>query len=458
MCAYTVGSYAKLIKNSARAGRDISRKDDAVSEVIQVIKGEMASLQQLKNRRRETSELSDEEYRSELDALRARREQLAQRLSDSKYSAIECALDRLAEDFESRSFHWGLELGNEYDSRQTYKIVDDFYRHITAKQVERVLSRASHRYQPSRQSIVVGLRHVLAKPYNFGVIRTDIEGFFDSIQHDKLLECLSESDQIDSVSRHLIEQLLIEKEQLTGRPTGIPQGVGISSKLADVLLIDLDKAMVTNSKVEYYARFVDDMVIVVQSSEDIDAVEQDLSQHLLNLGLTLNPSKTQRVTADPKGSFLPDDASLTYLGYEYRKEKKEVRTRLTDERLGRLKARLEKPFELWQQHQKKCENSSSCSADGLLIQRIRFLTSNVRLHNSKGRVLVGIYYSNCGLTEFDQLLELDSMLDEFKSCLPRRLKEKLVPCSFEKGFKERTFSWYSSAETERITNCWKGMQ
>lgn len=458
MSVYTLNSYSRLVRNAARTGRDITRKDERVSDTIDAIKNETANYKEQLKHTKGNSKRSSEEVAVEVEAFRERREVLKEDLNISKISAIENAVNKLAHEFEQKIFNWGLRLGMEVNSRQTFTIYDDFYRSVTAKQIENVLSRASRRYQPSRQGIVTGLRHVLAKPYRFGVIRTDIEKFFDSIPHDCLLQCLRKNDSVDSVSRYLIEQLLDELACLTGRQVGIPQGVGISSKLAEIFLMNLDQSMITDPRVEYYARFVDDIVIVTKDKNDVDSVALYLKQLLTDRGLILNAEKTLVLEANKDGNFLSRETRLGYLGYEYIKQNGKIETRLTDDRFVRLETRLQRAFELWHSHRKSCRSPESCSADGLLVQRIRFLTSNVRLHNAKERVIVGIYYSNRELTEFEQLEDLDRSLEDLKRGLPHFLAVKLISHSFLEGFKERRFSRFSLSETERITSCWRDLQ
>ena len=86
---------------------------------------------------------------------------------------------------------------------------------------------------------------------------------------------------------------------------GIPQGPNLSAWLANILLFDLDRKIVEycdkiNSKyitdgiissdqnVSWYARYVDDMVIVASTKQDAEGIRKIIEDHLLKLGLVLS--------------------------------------------------------------------------------------------------------------------------------------------------------------------------
>jgi AMMECR1 domain-containing protein len=88
---------------------------------------------------------------------------------------------------------------------------------------------------------------------------------------------------------------------------------------------------------------------------------------------------------------------------------------------------------------------------------LRFLTGNTRLKNNKKNILVGIYYSNCQLTEKKDLIKLDKYLRKKISTSIKltKLKERLRKYNFEDGFEAKRFSPFKTHEFQEIMKIWK---
>ena len=168
-----------------------------------------------------------------------------------------------------------------------------------------------------RRSIAAGLKTV----YD-----ADLQGYFDSIPHDKLIACVRMRVVDRSVLR-LIRQWLkapvVEPSpNKGGKPTvkrnnqGTPQGGVISPLLANIYLHWFDKVFCRASGPAQWAkaklvRYADDFVILAryQGRELIEFVETKLEGWL---GLKLNRTKTRIVDLNANG------ASLDFLGYTFR--------------------------------------------------------------------------------------------------------------------------------------------
>jgi len=105
---------------------------------------------------------------------------------------------------------------------------------------------------------------------------------------------------------------------------GVPQGGVVSPVLSNLYLNDVDrmleKAIQTTRRDRYtyvqYARFADDMVILIDSHPRHDwlmrAVEKRLREELAKLQVEINEEKSKIVDLAKGGSF-------TFLGFEYRR-------------------------------------------------------------------------------------------------------------------------------------------
>ena len=150
------------------------------------------------------------------------------------------------------------------------------------------------------------------------VIDLDLRAYFDNVRHYLLLEKVARRVQDDDVMR-LLKMIL----KATGKK-GVPQGGVVSPLLSNLYLNEVDrmleKAIQTTRRESYthvqYARFADDMVMLIDSHPKHDwlvrAVEQRLREELAKLKVEINEEKSKIVDLANGGSF-------TFLGFEYRR-------------------------------------------------------------------------------------------------------------------------------------------
>jgi len=153
----------------------------------------------------------------------------------------------------------------------------------------------------------------VAKYVTYGcaqVIDADLQGCFDSIPHDKLLEVIARrvSDvQILRLIRWWLKAEVMEDDHITHSDTGTPQGGVISPLLANIYLNELDRRWTEcgYNSIHYEAhlvRYADDMVILCR--KDVGRYYAEFKQEVAQLGLELNETKTRVVDAREGFDFL----------------------------------------------------------------------------------------------------------------------------------------------------------
>jgi RNA-directed DNA polymerase len=150
------------------------------------------------------------------------------------------------------------------------------------------------------------------------IIDLDLRAYFDNVQHYLLLEKVAKRVQ-DGEVLHLLKMIL----KATGKK-GVPQGGVISPLLSNVYLTEVDrmleKAIQTTRCGRYtavqYARFADDLVILIDAHPRHDwvvrGVERRLREELAKLRVEINEDKSRMVD-------LKKGESFTFLGFELRR-------------------------------------------------------------------------------------------------------------------------------------------
>jgi RNA-directed DNA polymerase len=150
------------------------------------------------------------------------------------------------------------------------------------------------------------------------IIDIDLRAYFDNVQHSLLLEKVARRVQ-DAAVMGLLKMIL----KATGEK-GVPQGGVISPVLSNLYLTEVDrmleKAIASTRYGKYtsvqYARFADDLVILIDSHRRHDwlvrAVERRLREEVAKLRVEINEDKSRMVDLAKGGSF-------TFLGFEYRR-------------------------------------------------------------------------------------------------------------------------------------------
>jgi len=306
--------------------------------------------------------------------------------------------------------------------------------------------------QANRFAVVNQIKSLLIDDFPKVVLRTDIKSFYESIPHEKLLSRINDNPILSFLSKKLILKILsdfLDKSE-SEEKIGIPRGLGVSAYLAELYMRDIDKEIASLENVTYYARYVDDIIIVFSpttNSKTVSYLNKVKNIIEFETGLKMNEAKTielELIRGNAKNE-------LSFLGYKFLFDNlKFQQIKLTDNKINKYKDRIGKTLTAFNEESK----ADAKHARKLLIHRFNFLTGNTRLENNKENVLVGIYYTNSLLTEkLEDLIELDQYLhtqiDSKIANLTLRTRLKLF--SFKKGFEKRTYVNFDSKRKKKIT-------
>lgn len=152
------------------------------------------------------------------------------------------------------------------------------------------------------------------------VVDADLQGYFDSIPHDRLMALVAGLIS-DGPVLSLLEGFLqqdIMKDMARWRPTtGTPQGAVISPLLANIYLHPLDLLMEQSGL--RMVRYADDFVILCRTEAEALAALRQIETWVAANGLTLHPDKTR------VGDSRQPGQGFDFLGYRFQAGRRLVR-------------------------------------------------------------------------------------------------------------------------------------
>jgi RNA-directed DNA polymerase len=172
---------------------------------------------------------------------------------------------------------------------------------------------ASYGFRPGRSC-----HDAIAKIFNIArpnkrkkwVLDADIEGAFDSISHERVLEAIGPFPARELIRRWL-KAGYMEMGTLHQSETGVPQGGVISPLLMNIALDGMEEALgvrhdrrgqIKGSRA--LVRYADDWVVFCESKEDAQAARLQAKEWLRKRGLCLSEEKTRVVHLTEGFDFL----------------------------------------------------------------------------------------------------------------------------------------------------------
>jgi len=193
-------------------------------------------------------------------------------------------------------------------------VTDRFVQQAIAQILTPIYEEQSHEhsygFRPNRcaqQAIIKALD--MMNDGNDWIVDIDLEKFFDTVNHDKLMtligRTIKDGNVISIVRKFLVSGIMIDDEY-EDSVVGTPQGGNLSPLLANIMLNELDKEM--EQRGLNFVRYADDCIIMVGSEMSAKRVMRNLTRFIEEkLGLKVNMTKSK--VDRPKG--------LKYLGFGF---------------------------------------------------------------------------------------------------------------------------------------------
>ena len=441
---FTAENFRRVFDLENRKGMDVvTRFFPHLIPQTMMIKDKVAEIRDL---RAQKQKLSAEDFATAETILKT---ELA-KLKAEKSAAIDIELGALSQAVSKPGFKIELEEKMGPQGKPVFCIDSKAETFFVVKQLQRNINRIYGVKQANRHDLACRVRDTLRSPFPFQVVRTDISSFYESINRKDLLGKLDADQLLSSSSKKFIKQTLDSYGALSGNQKGIPRGVGVSAYLAELFLRPIDQRIKRIPGLVLYCRYVDDIVAIFAkppAGKAMAPYSEQIAAILVDRGLAQNPAKT---VAFDLGVI--DALTFEYLGYRYTKAAGALTIAPSDAKLKKLADRLSASFEAYT----ALMPLDTRKAFRELIARVKFLTGNARLKNSKSSATTGIYYNNPLVTDVTGFSLLDTML-KTKALATKRpsLKKRLKPLKFAEGFQARRFHNFSARELRMIVEAWK---
>ena len=333
---------------------------------------------------------------------------------------------------------------------------------FVSRLITRSLREAFSLRSVGRHEIVSALISTLQGKWPKTLVRADIASFYESIDHAKLTGILDANHEVPPLVRGWVAQMLSQFEALGAHAPGrgLPRGVGPSAALAEVYLRSIDSLVRSRGECVYYGRYVDDIIAVMAITDERDAPvpsylgEIEASLATLGLSLSKEPHKQSEVNLNDAATGAVE---IEFLGYAIKHSLSDggkVHLSLSNARIGRTIKRLNRTFEVFARSAKPHGRPAR-----LLELRVRLLTGNSRLVNSKKDAYVGVRFSNPLLSSTKSLAQLDGILQQrlktLRSDAPPGLRSRLGKHSFAQGWSETRFVSLSAGDWRDVVSVWR---
>ncbi|RVU31976.1 hypothetical protein EOE67_19390 [Rheinheimera riviphila] len=341
--------------------------------------------------------------------------------------------------------------------------------------------------QKDRQVIVKQIISLLSEEVPKYIYKLDLESFYENIDINNINSKFINDGVLNTESLGVFDifSSIIKIQNIKG----VPRGIGLSASISELAARPLDEKIRKIEGVYYYARYVDD--IIIMSTRRID-INSEINT-IIPDGMILNRNKTRVVTAKncfcstscqcrvalcrcwSKCSCQPCGCvgkcktpsackvrvkSFDFLGYNFefpelaKNLKNKIKVDISESKYNKIKNRLYITFK-----QYKTKGNFKRLED-----RLKFLTGNYYVDSRKSKVssmMAGVYYSYIHINKASKYELLDIFLKKLifsggskKILISDSQKEILNKYSFSKGFKNKYKFEFAPSQVNKIKSGW----
>lgn len=168
------------------------------------------------------------------------------------------------------------------------------------------------------------------------IVDIDLEKFFDTVNHDKLMTLVAkrvqDGDVVSLIRKYLVSGVVIDEEYKESI-IGTPQGGNLSPLLSNIMLNELDWEL--EKRGLNFARYADDSIILVGSEKSANRVMTSIKKYIEeNLWLKVNAEKSK----------IEKPREIKYLGFGFYYDgfQRQYKARPHEDSIMKLKAKIKR--------------------------------------------------------------------------------------------------------------------
>jgi group II intron reverse transcriptase/maturase len=261
-----------------------------------------------------------------LSFLRENQESLIQKLKDGKYKPNPVRRVEIPKEEKGKFRKLGIPT-----------VVDRVIQQAIAQELtpifEEQFSESSYGFRPGRRQhdALKACKRNVEEGYGY-VISMDLEKFFDTVNHSKLIEIISHTikdGRVVSLIHKYLNAGVANKGFFEKTEEGVPAGGPLSPLLGNIMLNELDKEL--ERRGHRFVRFADDLVIFCKSKKGANRVLANIVPYIeKKLFLRVNQDKTT----------VSHVSKIKYLGYAFYRKKGKCKFRIHPKSIQKMKDKI----------------------------------------------------------------------------------------------------------------------
>lgn len=349
---------------------------------------------------------------------------------------------------------------------------------VASRLVIRNLKLNARIKQPNRSEIIAALISSLQDGTPYSANKYDIKSFYESVNRASILTMLEDESLCSLKTLNLIKNLFGALDAKNVK--GLPRGLDVSAYLSEIYLRHFDTNLRRLDFVNFYARFVDDIIILTSNNKSKEITAQ--VKGFLRDELTLHDDGKRSNIEIGKSEYLMQNAKskekfelLNYLGYEFKifntylqsadfRVKRKVEIEISNNKIKIIKSRLFSSLLSY------CASEKTPSDFVLLERRLKALTGNyeIKASGSNVKIKTGIYFNyhhrtqknSCRLAGLDRAFQralfskTHPLFKKLSSALMLNQKRQLSGFSFLNGYNNIIYYSFSYKELAKIRMHW----
>ena len=198
---------------------------------------------------------------------------------------------------------------------------------------EHQFSKSSYGFRPRRgcHDALRGAQRIISEGYKY-VVDLDLERFFDTVSHSKLIEILSRTikdGRVVSLIHKYLRCGIMNNGLFEANKEGTPQGGPLSPLLSNIMLNELDKEL--ESRGHPFVRYADDAMIFCKSERAAMRVKKSITRYI-EKSLYLKVNKEKTIVSYVRG--------VKYLGYSFYVNRGQCQLMVHSKSKAKMKSRL----------------------------------------------------------------------------------------------------------------------